>query len=97
MTQFQLVQDDLDKFDPKTDYEVEVSGSNTVADFHSKLTEIISLRNSYCVAEYYRKWFDVGEKLEWDERIEDGAVVYAVIKITKELKDVKSKMLDDII
>ena len=88
MTFFQFVPQDLDKYDPKPFFEVEVSGSNTVADFHSKLTEMIDLRNSECVAEYYRDGFNVGEKLECDERIEDGATVYAVFTTKKKLKEV---------
>ena len=83
MAQFNLLPKDLDKFDPKMSYEVEVSGSNTVADFRSKLNEMIGLRNYKCEVEFYRKWFNGDEKLERDERIEHGATVYAVVTIKK--------------
>ena len=83
MTQFYLLTKDLNKFDPKKSYEVEVSGFNTVANFHSKLVEMIGLKNYKCEAEFYSKWFNEGEKLERDERIEQGATLYAVITIKK--------------
>ena len=83
MTQFNLLPKDLENYDPKISYEVEVSGLNTVADFCSKLTEVIGLRNYKCEAEFYRKWFNEGKKLERDVRIEQGETVYAVITIKK--------------
>ena len=83
MTIFKFDPKDLENYDPKMSYVVEVSGSNTVADFRSKLTEMIGLRNYYCAAEFYRNWFDDREKLECDERIENGATVYAEVTITK--------------
>ena len=89
MTFFQFVPKDLDKYDPKPFFEVEVSGSNTVADFHSKLTEMNDLRDSDFVAEYYRDGFNVGEKLKCDEKIEDGATVYVVFTTKKKLKEVE--------
>ena len=92
MTFFQFVPKDLDKYDPKPSYEVEVSGSNTVADFHSKLTAMIDLRNSECEAVFYREGFHVGDKMECDERIEDGATVYAVFTTKKKLKQVVDDM-----
>ena len=36
-----------------------------------------------CEAEFYRKWFNEGEILKRDERIEHGATVYAVITMKK--------------
>ena len=88
MTFFQFVPKDVDKWDPKSSFEVEVSGSNFVADFHTKLTKMIDLRNSECSAEFYRGGFNVGKKLECDEKIEDGETVYAVITTKKKLKEV---------
>ena len=44
---------------------------------------MIGLRNYKCEAEFYRKWFNEGEKLKRDERVEQGATLYAVITIKK--------------
>ena len=50
---FKYVSNDLDKYDPKLSFDVEVSDSNYVADFHTKLTEMIDFSGSECFAEFY--------------------------------------------
>ena len=52
MTIFKFDPKDLENYDPKMSYVVEVSGSNTVADFRSKLVEMIDLINYECAAEF---------------------------------------------
>ena len=96
MTIFQLPKD-LQNYEPEMSYVVEVFGSTTVADFRSKLIEMIALSHfdmiSYdLAAEFYRKWFDDGEKLECDERIEHGSTVYVVVKITKKIESTFDKI-----
>ena len=59
--------------------------SNYVADFHIKLTEMIDLSSSECLAKFHSRFFIiVGEKLEADDRTEDDATVFAVIKSLKQ-------------
>ena len=106
MTIFQL-QKELENYDPKMSYVVEVSGSNTVANFRSKLINMIALShfdliNYDIAAEFYRKWFEDGEKLGCDEKIEHGATVYAVVKVTKKESifdkiDKNQKIVDEIL
>ena len=50
---FKYVPNDLDKYDPKPSFDVEVRDSNYVADFHIKLTEMIDLSGSEYYAEFY--------------------------------------------
>ena len=103
MTIFQLPKE-LENYDPKMSYVVEVSGSNTVADFRSKLihklqVDDINLIDYGLAVEFYRKWFEDGEKLGCDEKIEHGATVYAVIKIIKgeSTYDKIQKIVDEIL
>ena len=48
------ISNDLDEYDPKPSFDVEVRDSNYVTDFHIKLTEMIDLSGSECFAEFYR-------------------------------------------
>ena len=86
---FKYVPNDLDRYDRKPPFHVEVRDSNYVADFHIKLTEMIHLSGSECFVEFYREHFFifVGEKLEADDKIEGGATVFAFIKTHKSLKN----------
>ena len=53
------------------------------------VTGVIDLSGSKWFAEFYRECFAtfVGEKLEADDKIEDGATVFAFIKTHKSLKN----------
>ena len=61
---------------------------------HTKLTRMIDLSGSQCFAEFYREGFAifVDEKLEADDKIEDGAIVFVVIKTHKSLKNVADEV-----
>ena len=55
---------------------------------------MIDLSGSECFAEFYREGFliFVGEKMEADDKIEDGATVFAVIKTHKSIKYVADEL-----
>ena len=61
---------DLDKHDQKPYFDIEVRDSNCVVDAYTKLTEISKLSGLNCFLNF----------TEADDKIEDGASVFAVVK-----------------
>ena len=65
MLPFNYVPDNLDKYDLKPSFDVKVHGSNYVADFHIKHTEMIDLSGSGYFAEFYREVFIILLMKSW--------------------------------
>ena len=97
-TFFYFFPKDLDQFDPKPSFDVEVYNTNTVADFQTKLFEMVNLSDSDYVAEFYSKGFNVGAKLNAEDKIDDGETVFAVfsskIPLERVVEHIKYKEAD---
>ena len=87
-TFFYFFPKDLDQFDPKPSFDVEVYNTNTVADFQTKLFEMVNLSDSDYVAEFYSKGFNVGAKLNAEDKIDDGETVFAVITCGRNVQEI---------
>ena len=70
---FKYVPNDLDKYDLKPSFDVEVHDPIYVADFYIRLTEMIDLSDSECFAELQIKvyYWVVDENLEADDKIDN--------------------------
>ena len=97
-TFFYIFPKDLDQWDPKTFYDVEVPNSNTVADLQKKMFEMLVLSSPHYFVEFYRKGFNVGAKLNAEDKIDDGETVFAVfsskIPLERVVEHIKYKEAD---
>ena len=66
--------------------------NNSVANFQSLLFRILNISSPDYFAEFRREGFDVGDKLNADDKIEDGAIVFVNITCKRN----KENYIDDV-